>query len=674
MTLFGATIFLGAFLLFLVEPLVAKMLLPLFGGSAAVWLAALLFFQGALLAGYLYADRLSRKIPARLQAAVHFALLAAALLFLPLAPRGVAMAEALGPTARVLWVLVATAGVPFLALAATGPLVQAFWARVRAGSPYRLYALSNLGSMLGLLAYPALVEPALGLRAQSLVWSAGFAVFAVLCGALALRVRGAPPAAAAGGVSPEPALADRLGWVALPLCSSALLSAVTSDLTLNVAPIPLLWVLPLAAYLLSFVLCFQSERVYRRGLWLVAFAAALGYLAWRAKAPMRGEYPVAEIGASIAGLFVCCMVLHGELARIKPAPRHLTRYYFWLALGGALGGAFVAVLAPLIFRSDLDLPCSLVASALAVASLLWSARPSLYGFPLARVSRAALVLGIAVLSGALAVREAQVRRRSVFFDRDFYGSLRVEDEAGAPGEKLRTLVHGTTVHGSERISASGPGEPLGYYGADSGVALALRALGKERPSIRVGIVGLGAGVLAAFCRPSDEYAFYEIDPLMERVAKEQFGFLRRCARQRVVLGDARITLGAAPDQRLDALVVDAFSGDSVPVHLLTVEAFRLFDRHLAPGGLLVLHVSNRFLDLEPVVASAAERIGWKAYVVHDEGDQEKFLYSTRWMLVVRDPALLARLDLEEEGAEAVRVPPRFRPWTDDHSNLVAVLH
>jgi hypothetical protein len=530
--------------------------------------------------------------------------------------------------------------------------LQTFWQGER---PYRLYALSNAGSTLGLLAYPAVVEPFLGARAQSLAWSAAFGLFALLCAIVTLRSRITLPTQEAG--SGQPPRRDRILWIALPLCASALLSSVTSDITVNVAPIPLLWVLPLAAYLLSFVITFESDRLYRRRIFLPFFALALAFLAWRFRSPLHGEHVVREIGARIGAFFVCAIALHGETARLKPAPRYLTTFYLHLAAGGALGGGFVAVVAPLLFRSDLDLGVALVASAIAVSAALWSARPA---------ARVAMALGVLFTAGRVLQAEAQVRRNAVDYARDFYGAVRVEIEPEVSGQ-VRALVHGTTEHGAQWLSPAREMDPTTYYGHASGVGLVLDALQEKARLLRVGVVGLGAGVLAAYCRPGDVFAFYEIDPLIERIAGQHFTFLRRCAGARVELGDARLTLAARPPQNYDLLVVDAFSGDAVPVHLLTAEALALFASHLRKGGVLAFHVSNLYLELEPVVAASAATLKLAAFALSDDGETAEHLFPSTWVMV-GDVARLGLQDLEQ-----VEIPAGMRTWTDDYSNLLSQL-
>lgn len=670
------TTFLGAFLLFVVEPLVAKMLLPRFGGAASVWMAALLFFQVALLVGYAYADWSTRRLKPRAQALIHLALLALGCATLPLAAKSAL--PFVPPALQVLCALIALVGLPYLVLAATGPLVQGLWARTRAESPYRLYAVSNLGSLLGLLAYPTLLEPRLGLRAQSWLWSGAFAIFAVLCGGgawTASRGAAAIDSGPEAAEQPEPSLRDRAFWVLLPLCSAALLSSVTGDLTLNVAPVPLLWVLPLAVYLLSFILCFsESERFRRRAFLLPGCIAALAFLAFQFRAPFRGTRLALEVSANLAALFFCSMALHGELVRLRPHGRSLTRFYLHLAAGGALGGGFVALGAPLLFRTDLDLGVATVATALTLAFSLWRERPVLRGVSLRRALRLFLLLGVTFVAARLFQRERAVRQTAIFLARDFYGTIRVQEEPLKSGARIRTLAHGNTQHGSQFLAPGRLLEPTSYYSHHSGIGLLLDALRLRTPALRVGVIGLGAGVLASYCRPGDRYRFYELDPLIEQIARRDFTFLRSCAGSDVVLGDARLTLAAGPPQQLDLLVVDAFSSDAIPVHLLTAEAFALFAAQLGPDGLLAFHVSNRFLDLDPIVAASAAAVGRTAVVIDDDGALNDGFDPSEWILIPASAGQLRTLAVTSPRMEQVQLAPGTRGWTDDSSNVWSALH
>lgn len=630
-----AAIVLAAFLSFSVEPLVARLLLPTFGGTAAVWLSALVFFQLALLAGYVYAHLLSRARP-RTQAVVHTAALLCGAAFLPLHTQSAL--PGWPPALRVIALLAATVGVPYAALTSTAPLLQSLRARAGASSPYRLYALSNAASMLGLFSYP-LVEPFLGLQSQRFAWSALYVLFAL---ASAKEIWGrhtdlAPPHRRSSVVSPD------LLWVALPSCASALLSAVTGELTANVAPIPLLWVLPLAAYLGSFILCFESDRLYRRAVFLPLSVAALAWFAVRFGAPVHEERVALDISLSIAAFLILAIALHGELARLRPPPAQLTGYFLFVALGGVLGGAFIALAAPLLFRTLADLGVALTAAAATLAAALWNAKSR---YP--RAARLSMILGIAFLGGRFLQRDSWLRRASEQSVRSFYGALRIEESNG-----VRLMVHGTTEHGRQRLAT--PREPLGYYGRTSGVGLAIAAL-PEGPR-RIGVIGLGAGVIAAYCRKAsgDDYAFFEIDPLVVRLAREWFSYLRECPGARVIEGDARLELEKLPPQRFDLLAVDAFSGDAVPTHLLTREAFALYRRHLRPGGVLALHVSNLYLSLEEVAAAGAAEPAW----LLDEAARGD-VHRSVWVLIGWRPPGSAQI-----------VPGEA--WTDDRSSVLAHL-
>lgn len=672
-TLYAATIFLGAFLLFQVQPLIAKVILPWFGGSAAVWSAALFFFQLALLAGYAYAHALVRYLTAGAQRAAHVALLGASCALLPILPSPAwKPSGAEDPALRVLALLAATIGLPYVVLSATSPLLQA-WSVRRAGgaAPYRLFALSNAGSMLALVSYPLAVEPWLTSRQQAYAWSGAYVLFAALCAAAAWTSRrgGAapPPAGAAAAPAERPSPARLLLWAGLAACGSTLLLAVTAHLSQNVAPIPLLWVVPLALYLATFVLAFGSGRAYRRGVFLPLLGPALGAMAYLVYAG-RGNAPLAlAVPAFACGLFVCCAVCHGELARRVPAAPFLTLFYLMVSLGGALGGLFVALVAPRVFRSYLELPVGLVGCAALAAAALWHAKvPGVR----AGVLRLALASGVAVLAVCLARQEYLSGAEYRLVARTFYGVLRVGDYDVPPA---RVLWNGTIDHGSQLLEEGLRDRPTTYYGPASGVGRALRAL-QARGPLRVGIVGLGAGVLASYGRPGDVYRFYEINPLVARVARTEFTFLARSpADTRVLLGDARLVLEREPGQRFDLLAVDAFSSDAIPVHLLTREALAVYLRHLRPDGVLALHLSNRYLDLAPVVARGAQDAGWTAMVVYDDGAEAGYLSASVWALVAADPAWFTGPSFEAADIVPAGAPPRLRAWTDDYSDVLQVL-
>ncbi|HEX9082031.1 MAG TPA: fused MFS/spermidine synthase [Holophagaceae bacterium] len=661
------TIFLSAFLLFEVQPLVGKLVLPWFGGSAGVWTTCLLFFQLLLLGGYLYAHALVRFLSPRKQRLLHGALLLLAAASLPLRLHaGFKPTGSDWPVLHLLGLLLLTVGLPYFLLSTTGPLVQA-WVAGQGRVPYRLFALSNFGSMLALLSYPAGVEPFLPLKLQTGSWSVGYLVFAGLALALARRNARSLEPGIQEDPGPAPGSGRKTAWTLLAALPSVLLLAVTSHLSTNVAPIPFLWVVPLALYLLSFILCFDHERWYQRRLFLALLPLALAGMALLLLPAFRRVSVGEQVLTYCGGLFVACMVGHGELSRLKPHPRHLTGFYLHLSLGGALGGAFVALAAPHLFRSYLELPLGLAAFALLGLLTVARARKRL-GLGLWRLA----VFGYALLGGGLLghalVTDAAEARSAVDRGRNFYGALRVFDDAN---HTWRALAHGTILHGGQYLDPARARLPVTYYSPDSGVGLAFASL-PERAR-RLGVVGLGAGSLAVYGRAGDQLRFYEINPLVETFARRDFTYLRDCPAQvDVVLGDARLSLEREPPQAYDLLVIDAFSSDAIPVHLLTREAFVLYLRHLAPGGYLAVHISNHYLDLQPVVRAAALNLGLAARLVDTDGEDEDEVYGSTWILLARSESAFAPRPFE--GNEDVHLlDAKPLAWRDDFSNLVRIL-
>ena len=660
-----ATIFLAALLLFEVEPLIAKMILPWFGGSAAVWMACLLFFQGALLAGYLYAHLLTTRLSAAWQWRVHVALLVVSLACLPIIPsvHWKPMGNEI-PLPLILGLLTATIGLPFLLLSSTTPLLTAWAPGSSSQSLTRLYALSNLGSMLALLSYPVLIEPLIATRMQAVTWSGLYAAFVVL-GIVAswrLRVtqRQKPPAATATEAAPS--LADRLYWFALPMMASALLLAVTNHILRNIAAIPLLWVLPLALYLLSFVISFDSPRWYNRWLWYPWFALFTGTMIYVLVGLFLLQNFAAQLAFYAGGFFVCCMVCHGELASLKPAPRILSAYYLTIAAGGAAGGLFVAVIAPLLFRGDIDVALILPITVLLVIRVAFRRWPLTPASPWPALALAAVMIAWLLDTGRLVKKEIDDFASARFVERNFYGALRVEDLGD-----IRVLQNGNVIHGREYLDPARLSEPISYYAHDSGLALALTELGKNGP-LRVGVVGLGSGTIAAYGRSGDSFTFYEINSAVRDIATSWFHFLDSSpAGKNIVMGDARLSLERQPPQNFDFVAVDAFTSDSIPIHLLTREGFAQYWRHLKPGGVLAVHVSNLYIDLAPVVALAAREDGKIARMVVSQANDEKALDLSDWMLISADPAFFQRPALA--GAKPVPIPASIKLWTDDYSNL-----
>lgn len=700
--LYAIAIFLGSFLLFLVEPMAAKRLVPLLGGSAAVWTTCLVFFQIALLFGYLCAHWLATRLRQRAQAMVYTGLLVVCLVQAGLNLRPELHASTVHPIRSVFWLLTTLIGLPFLVLSATNPLLQAWYARgyargantageavvsAEAVPPYRLFALSNFGSLLALVIYPWLVEPRFSLRAQSLVWLAGFAVFALACAGIAFfsggRAAGAMrpvKAAVSGATEPRPAVRDRVFWILLAACGSLLLCAMTNHISQNIAAIPLLWIVPLVMYLLSFVVAFS------RGQWLPRLlrlqipvlrvsvarmvvlgltAVALGSLAYMLH-DVRTDLPLKVALPFYCGtLFITCLFCHAELHRLRPSPSHATSFYLMIAAGGALGSILVGVLAPVIFSGSYELDCAVVFTAVLALAVTWRQGIGWRLF----WSAASLAMAVAFLFFQIWADGATVAQM-----RNFYGTLRVTEKLDPPFRGVtRLLFHGTIQHGTQIFTDELRTTPTTYYAHDSGVGLALDLCCGDR-SRRVGVIGLGTGTLAAYGRQGDVFRFYDINPLVERIARHWFSYLRESAATiEIVPGDARLSLAGEPPQRYDVLVVDAFSGDAIPVHLLTSQAIELYRRHLQPDGIIAFHVSNKFLNLAPVIQQEAEHAGLQSAFVSSEDDEHgNGEYSADWVLVTANSDFLSRPEMIE-AAEEIDPQKRLRLWTDDYNSVLPLL-
>jgi hypothetical protein len=668
--LLSATVFLSAFLLFLIEPLFAKLILPWFGGAAAVWATCLVFFQCALLLGYFYADVLSRRFAPSRQSFVHIALLLASLLFLPIAPRASWHPQSgSDPAWRILALLAADIGLPFVLLSATSPLIQAWYARRRdSADPYHLFALSNFASLLALLSFPFLIEPNLASHQQALLWSILFAVFVAMCAAAAWKARSPEMATAPAAedhqleTSNAPSVREKSLWFGLSACGAMLLLSVTNHLLADVAPVPLLWVLPLAIYLLTFTLAFNRRKLYSRWLTSRFLAVALGALGYAIYEPSFAESVQVSVPFFCIGLFLCCFFCHGELATRRPAARFLTTFYLMVASGGALGAIFVGLVAPHVFTAIYEFPLTLIVTALLAGLALWS-----QGWLVRKFwAVAALALGYVMFLNARSYeRETIVRVRS------FYGALRVKQFSNWLKEPYRTLYHGNIEHGAQFVDKPMNLWPTTYYGPDSGVGLALtRCCSGPK---RVGAIGLGAGTLAAYGKTGDEFHFYEINPQVVRLANEFFSYLRDTpAKTTVVLGDARLSLQSEPPQNFDVLAVDAFSGDAIPVHLLTKEAMAVYLRHLRPDGILAIHTSNTFLDLPPVVQLLADHAGYPTRLIDNEDNARKLVDSSDWVLLTRNQQFLDDLD-SSVLSDVISPRPHLRLWTDDYNNLFQIL-
>jgi SAM-dependent methyltransferase len=666
--LFATTIFLGAFLLFLVEPLIAKLILPWFGGSAAVWATCLVFFQTALLLGYLYADATIRRLSPRRQSVVHLGLLLVSLFWLPIAPQIFWRSHVtVDPAWRILGLLTFSIGLPFLLLSSTSPLLQTWYARRAPGrSPYHLFALSNLASLLALLGFPFLIEPRLSSHHQAALWSIGYALFALCCALSAWLSRGYSPIAPARAETSQeeaaPALSTKVLWLGLAACGSMMLLAATNHLSENVAPIPLLWVVPLALYLLSFAMVFAKHKFYSR--WFVArlLAVALGAAAYAIYDSSITHAIQISVPLFCSALFVVCFFCHGELVQRKPAVRYLTSFYLTIALGGALGAVCVGLLAPHVLSGIYELPIVLLLTAILASVVLWREGWS------ARIFWACVTVSM----GAVLVYNVRTMREStVAMMRNFYGALRIQEFKTGLKLPYRSLVHGTIEHGAQYLSFPENRNPTTYYGRRSGAGLALRFC-CDGPK-RVGVIGLGAGTLAAYGKPGDSFLFYEINPQVVSVANGWFTFLKQSpAKIEIILGDARLSLESEPSQQFDVLAVDAFSGDAIPVHLLTKEAFALYFRHLKPGGILAVHTSNTYLRLAPVVKMLAEDADYASRLISSDEDTATMVSPADWVLVTRNQDFLNKPETFA-GSENITVPPHLRLWTDDYNNLYEIL-
>jgi spermidine synthase len=748
---FAVTIFLSAFLLFQVQPLIGKIILPWFGGTPAVWTTCMLFFQVLLLGGYAYAHALIRRFPPRQQGLVHTAVLVAAVAvtaptILPssrFAPEG-----GESPLLLILALLATSVGLPYFALSATGSLVQAWFARRHpTRSPYPLYALSNAGSLLGLLTFPFLVEPRLGSGRQASAWFWGYALFAFLCAALALRLgwariestAPAPPSSVASSAAPT--VRRRISWVALAATGSTMLLAITNQMAIDVASVPFLWVVPLSIYLLSFILCFSDRTRYLRVVFLPLLVVALAATSALMLAGPGVELEI-QVGVYCTSLFVFVMVCHGELYRLRPDPAHLTSFYLWLSFGGAAGGIFVGLVGPTWFDQYYEMHIALLAiAALAVTSFLRDPWLEVRGGRLVAVALGGTTLVVAgivaaavldpvafgwvhslvaatLVACAFALVWAFGTRRSsaeppqlegrwrhgalvlplaamgllghgliedlryrtedaVTVSRGFFGMLRVVDrELDDPREAQRVLYHGAIKHGFQYLADERQMWHTSYFAPESGVGLAFTrhpARVQGRP-MKVGLLGLGAGTLLTYGQPGDRIRIYEIDPDVERLSRAYFTYFDRTqAATEVVIGDGRLTLEREADQGYDLLILDAFSSDAIPMHLLTREAFDTYVRHLAPGGVLAANLSNRHVDIKPVVKQLAEERGREFVWVSTERDDPRGVYGADWGLVVGDRALLDDPVVRRHMADTSEIDTSLRRWTDDYTNLLAVL-
>ncbi len=729
--LFAIALFVSATLLFMVQPMFSKLVLPRLGGTPAVWITCMVFYQAALLAGYAYAHLSARWLGVRWQAAVHAGWLLAVFLFLPLSvAQGWVPPPEAHPTPWLLMLLAVSVGLPFFVLSITAPMLQKWFAYTghpAARDPYFLYAASNLGSMVALLGYPTLVEPYLTLAQQARVWSWGYGLLGGLllgCGLILWLAPAGPTAPAdpdageAAGdsaeLSGEVTARRRIWWILWSFAPSSLLLGVTTYLTTDIAAVPLLWVLPLALYLLTFVLVFARRPLLRHS-WMVyaqpflVLPLAILFL-WNVQAEGVWVIPL-----HLLAFFVTAMVCHGELAQDRPSTAYLTEYYLWIAVGGVLGGIFNAIIAPLIFktlaeyplvlalacllrprlgspapgRSWLDLVPPLVLGGLLIAivynlessssrlttqMLILSCLVAIVVYSFAsRPLRFGLGVGAVLLAGTF---YSSGQYRVLYGERSFFGTLQVLTDQGG---YYHLFYHGTTLHGAQSTDPQRLGEPLTYYLPGGPVGEIFETFGTSATARNVAIVGLGAGSLSCYAAADQNWDFYEIDPAVVRIAQdpEYFTYLQNCqAKTEVILGDARISLTRAPDHKYGLIVFDAFSSDSVPIHLVNREAVKLYLGKLAEGGILVFHISNRYLDLQPVLANLAQDAGLVALLQNREvTDEEENAYyiRTTWVVMARRAEDLGDL-MQKEQWQRLAGKPGARLWTDDFSNIASVVN
>lgn len=687
----ACAVLLSAWLLFQIQPMAGKRILPWFGGGPAVWMTTMLFFQVALLGGYVYAHLSVRYLPPRRQAIVHAALLAMAGVLLAIG--GAIADDSWKPPSNefaqleILAALSATIGLPFVMLAATAPLAQAWFGRMHeASASYRLYALSNLGSLAALISYPFIVEPLVGIETQGVAWSLLFVVFAALCILAGWMANSTTPSGQHTVLTPvapfepqplhivAPSLLNRFYWIALPACASAMLLAVTNYLCQDIASLPLIWIAPLAIYLVTFIIAFDSDRWYRRWAWLGTMAA-VSFIAcgsWR----LGPDVPIVwQVAIHLTLLLAVGMVCHGEVARLRPGLPFLTSYYLHLAAGGAIGGILVAIVSPIVFVDYYELPLGILAAwALAMSLLATDPHFTLIGGQ--RFGSWVAIFALFFAVALMAVDFFASRQLAVIASaRNFFGVLRVQDAETPGGTRFRRLIHGRISHGSQLLDEDRTREAIAYFSESSGIGQLLRATSGP-VSRRVGVIGLGVGTLAAYGDPGDKFRFYEIDPQVIEFADRHFTYLAD-ARQRgvklsVIANDARLALEREPPQQFDFLVLDAFSGDAVPIHLLTAEAFEVYLRHLRQGAsVLAVQITNKHLDLAPVMKAAADRYQLDAMLVASTADEANAIEPATWILLYSRDApehknrLGAPLSLKK-GQQPVL-------WTDDYSSVLGLL-
>ncbi|MDF1754985.1 MAG: fused MFS/spermidine synthase [Verrucomicrobiales bacterium] len=723
MPLYIAAIFLSAFLLFQVQPIIARYILPWYGGSPAVWTTCMLFFQIGLLGGYAYAHLVAsafRQKP-RLQLWVHLAIVSLACVFLPITPSD-SLRPVGGANTSDVWgivkLLAITVGLPYVAISASGPLLQHWFAGTYPDrSPYRLYAVSNFGSLLGLLSYPFLFEPTLGLKHQTWWWSVGFVIygiFAITCAWKYSRVRPDGEAvddAESRTTAPPAGIGRKILWVVFAACGSGGMLAITNQMCQDVTVVPFLWVLPLSLYLITFIICFDRESWYKRAVWipLTAFGIAAlitllnqqsmsgngsDHFYWNLVSSLRQLFAGknTELGDEIHlywqifffmfALFTICMVCHGEMVRLKPPSRYLTSFYLLISLGGALGGAFVSLIAPRLFNGYWELHIILLLVTLLVGLAVSFEAFKKYPSPLrGGIGLVITVQAFVLFAMGLRGHYIETKRGSLASLRSFHGVVHVYESLKGTKDHFLAMYHGRITHGRQYQDEEYRNIPSTYYSENSGVGALLQSLPQRQEGagepIKMGVIGLGSGSLAVHANPGDSIVFYEINPQVEQLARSHFSYLKDCRGEAsVVLGDARTSmeeeLTNGDPRDFDVLFVDAFSGDSIPIHLVTKEAFEIYFKHIKEGGSLVAHITNLHIDLSDPVRQLADKFGREALlVVHDPDAYH--LYFSEWVIITKNQEVIDRLHEGGWVNEWSRKEPKEIHWTDDYSNLIQVI-
>ena len=680
-------IFLSSFLLFQVQPILAKMALPLFGGGGAIWTACMLFFQLFLLLGYLYSHCLSKLTNLNHQVLIHSVLIGASLLLLPITP--FASNLSLGwqaPQFEIMFFLLLGIGFPYFILSSTAPLIQKWYSVIpQNNTPYRLYSLSNLGSLLALLSYPLLIEPAMTTQLQTKIWSVGYGVFALLMLFTAYRLFGkhveqAKPEdiSAATSAATKTGFGTLLLWLLFSATSVILMVSTTNAMTQNIPPTPFLWILPLCIYLLTYIICFNNDKWYVRRYWLLCFGCCS--LAAILMFYTGSQFNiVAQVVVYAMILFFACMLCHGELARLKPDPNKLTLFYLIIAVGGLMGSIFTSIVAERIFTQYYEFPVGIALVYLLFIVTLRKEKADnvLVEAPLKQNYYLTLagIAGLVVFGLYFLQLNDLYYKNDVHNSRNFYGTLSVKDLSNS-GEPTRVLFDGATSHGTQSLSPASKNTPTSYYRFNTGVALALQHGGADKPK-KVAIIGLGTGTLASYGQSADDYVFYELNPNVARAANDYFSYLADSkANVTVRLGDARVTLQnelqQLGSQQYQVMVVDAFSSDSIPVHLLTLEAFQLYWQHLTEQGMLVLHITNTHLDLLPLVATLAESSGKKMFHFYSASDDDA-KHTAEWVVVTNNDDFINNKDILYKATYFTLKKEQSILWTEEYSNLMSVI-